>query len=569
MNPKKTQSGMPLRFTADFHNKLVDTVKWAQRQQTLGGAGQHKFRSNATNVFVKNATGSDLPAFSVIELTGKLHAETDFIWNKSLNGEEVTALDTAVAITQNPSATGELVESVVAGTTIALINVISTSHKYADVTVGSTVLKSGESGRFRIVHPLTATGSQKAMVRFEGGGSSSEQKTAQVRNDSGYTVPEFGFLMVDGVVTTPTQDLASFKAAPVFRGIAPQSMTVFGNKRLVSVPGGAAPGETVDCILDGRVPARVYSEYKTGPLMAHLNYESSINDVSRLNARYDQTNFGFPILYRETGTGEKWALIDLMPQNQPAVIIGEATLTTGMFAGGSVALNSPFSYQGNPWSTSQLWQNGIVRTLATPTSLKISGPSAWIGEATVTIKITYSELPLAGSSGFYRVPGFRAIWSLLFPPAGFEYGFNEAVEISEKPGLVSGADYLGVISSGGSSGTYYSLTQPIFFQSGPGALAKNGADIFSTLSVQLLGGTGSGRITVTPVNCSLFLHEVDPMLDRFGQSGGGVIPVGGYLSSGAVADPLAPLKEGVSPATGALYSNGLRTVTPGSGFGFE
>jgi hypothetical protein len=167
MNPKTTQAGMPLRFTADFYNKLVDTVKWAQRQQTLGGAGQHKFRSNATNVFVKNATGSDLPAFSVLELTGKLHAETDFIWNKSLIGDTPTDCSLPVAITQAPSANGELVECVIAGATIAWVRVDSLGDRFASPIPGAYTLgTSFENGMFRILEPLTELGRQRLLVAY-------------------------------------------------------------------------------------------------------------------------------------------------------------------------------------------------------------------------------------------------------------------------------------------------------------------------------------------------------------------------------------------------------------------
>lgn len=569
-NRRKTKTGLPMSFPAGVYNDILDVIRDYKRSRSLGGAAQRGAPATETRVLIKNASGSAITnPFSVLEVSARLGAAEDYRNKKTLQGVTPTSAARPVAILQAGAASGELVEAVVAGTTLARVNVVSTSDRYADAVSGdSDKLKSGAAGRFEIVEPLTSTGIQVVQVRFAGG-TAATTGLPKVKNLSGYTVPEWGFLLVDGVDPLPSVDLPGFMSSPVFRGVAPNALTVFGNKRIVSVPGGAAPGETVDCILDGRVPARVYSEYKTGPLMAHLSYESSVNDVSRLNALHDQTNFGFPILYRERGTGEKWALVDLMPQNQPAVIIGEANLTTGIFAGGSASLGSPFTYQGNPWTSGQLWQNGIVRTLSTPTALLIDGPSAWIGEAAVTFGISYSQLPLAGSSGFYRVPGFRAIWSLLFPPSGFDYGFNEAVEISERPGLVAGSDYLGIISGSGSSGTYYTLTQPIFFQSAAGPLEKNFAQIISTLSVQLLGGSGSGRLTVTPINCSLFLHEVDPMLERFTHGGGGVVPVGGYMSSGSVPDPLAPLKSGITSGTGFLTSSGFRTVTPGSGFGFE
>lgn len=159
-----------MSFSASFYNRLVDMLAWAEREQSLGGAGQTKLRSNATNVLVKNGTGETLPAFSVLEISDRMHGDTDFIWMKSLYGSQPTGCSTPVAITQGPCGENQMVECVIAGATIARVRVDSLGDRFASPVAGETFLASNfDGGMFRILEPLTSTGVQRLLVAYHFG----------------------------------------------------------------------------------------------------------------------------------------------------------------------------------------------------------------------------------------------------------------------------------------------------------------------------------------------------------------------------------------------------------------
>lgn len=167
MDPKKTQPGMPLQFSASFYNRLIDVVKWVETQKSLGSAGQTGMRSNATNVQVKNTSGKQIAAFSVLEVVDRVEEEKDFIWLKTLVGDTPSGCEVPVAITQAPSKDGELVDCVIAGATIARVRVDSLGDRFASPISGETFLGSSyENGAFRILEPLTETGIQRLLVAY-------------------------------------------------------------------------------------------------------------------------------------------------------------------------------------------------------------------------------------------------------------------------------------------------------------------------------------------------------------------------------------------------------------------
>jgi len=156
-----------------------------------------------------------------------------------------------------------------------------------------------------------------------------------------------------------------------------------------------------------------------------------------------------------------------------------------------------------------------------------------------------------------------------FNPGGFTYAFAKTAEMSNAPGLCVGSDYLGVVSGTSPLGTYYTISVPFFFQSSSGLLESNGAEISFRIYCYLLGGSNSGAVLFGANSLSLIMHEVDPLLAQFSAGSGIISPAGGFVSSGSVADPLASLKTGIAPGTGALYSGGIGAKTFGSGVGFE
>ena len=167
MEPKKTKPGMPLQWSAGFYNRLVDVLRWAERQQRLGGIDVTKSRSNATNVLVKNDTGRKLPAFAVLEIRERAQSGIDFFLLKTLIGDTPTDCALPVAITQAPSKPGELVECLIAGATIAWVRVDSLGDRFASPIPGAYTLGSSfEEGSFRILEPITQTGRQRLLVAY-------------------------------------------------------------------------------------------------------------------------------------------------------------------------------------------------------------------------------------------------------------------------------------------------------------------------------------------------------------------------------------------------------------------
>jgi hypothetical protein len=390
---------------------------------------------------------------------------------------------------------------------------------------------------------------------------------------SGYTVPEWGFLLIDGADPIPSVNLAGFKASPVFRGVAPSqwnNFSVFSNKRLVSVPGGAAPGETVDCILDGRVPARIYSEYQSAPLMCHISRNEGILEVDGLEAFHEQTNFGFPILYREPGRGVKWGLVDLMPQNQPASIhMSAINNLRGGVPVGVITTGTPYSYRGNPWSGAQIESNGNVNFVSTPTGIHFDGPSAWTGTISFVFRLVYSNLQLLGSTGLYKVPGVRVQLNFLTGIDNNLYRrrYGDPVEFTLPPSVVAAAD-VGALTGWQMYQVHNTLTLPFSIQTEEGIRGKTGTEFKIEVNAWRSIGSDSAQVTLAPTYATLIMHEIDPFLPRF-LGDPVVVPAGGYVSSGSIPDPLAPLKEGIDPAFALASSGGLRSVTPGTGFGFD
>ena len=61
---------------------------------------------------------------------------------------------------------GEIDDAHISGVCVAKVNIQSTSDRYAFVESSSNVLKSGKTGQFKLLGPVTATGEQSVVVNF-------------------------------------------------------------------------------------------------------------------------------------------------------------------------------------------------------------------------------------------------------------------------------------------------------------------------------------------------------------------------------------------------------------------
>jgi len=119
-----------------------------------------------------------------------------------------------------------------------------------------------------------------------------------IKNGSGFDRNQFDVLGIDDVFPTPTSNLNAFKAGPILHGVTPATSHA-GKFAILLEP--AANGKIVRCCAAGICRAKVdvsdtshlYAEVKNGDA-------GSLQSVLKGSAR---------ILWQESGTGVKWALI--------------------------------------------------------------------------------------------------------------------------------------------------------------------------------------------------------------------------------------------------------------------
>ena len=133
------------------------------------------------------------------------------------------------------------------------------------------------------------------------GSGVSQNDFVLVRNDSGATVNRFHILGIDDVVITPTANLAEFKNNLIFSGITPTTAAHYGkfvimNERLVD-------GKIGRAYVMGAVIVQIDITDA-----AHLYADVKDSDRTMLQSK---VNGCAGILWRETGTGTKWAAVRL------------------------------------------------------------------------------------------------------------------------------------------------------------------------------------------------------------------------------------------------------------------
>ena len=460
-------------------------------------------------------------------------------------------------------------------TTGEAVPIVFLDARHSGLTT-STTLSERATAQQAVAATLDGTlpdvGTDGVVIRYERqwffipSSSSGSGLVTQVKNLSGYTVPAWGFLMVDGVEVTPTANLSSFQDTPVFRGFAPNPHGVYSGKRIVSIPGGAAAGETVTCILDGRVPAKIYSQYHANPLMCHVTGDGTINDVTRMNARHKQTNYGFPVLYREAGTGEKWGIIDLMPQNGPAAFYAVLNGPYGLTIQSTVSTK----WQGNPFrifqptaTTLQTAGSTMVDLLSDQTHIRIDGESDWYGEVMLHLAVTHPMQTISGIPSLKQSSGAKVVIQMGATGGGSVVYATAAHSIP--PVVNSWTNFTGLTER-------VTLTVPFYYKAPQGRYVNNASGFNVGIAIEK-----SPMITGTAIavaeGAALFMHEVDPMALTGWTPIGGTIPGGGVVmnsgSNGNLEQNVVVAGSFIPSSTVVVTSGGLRTAGLGFGSGFE
>ena len=180
-----------------------------------------------------------------------------------------------------------------------------------------------------------------------------------VKNDSGSDQLQFAVLGIDDAMITPTDNLGEFKSRPMFSVVtpnvplqtSPQPHESDHRNRFVVLFEPIAAGKIgrawSSCACPVQVNTTLDLDYKTAlPVDAQTGY-------------LEASDFGsVPLLWRESGTGLKWALINMSPEAQ---MISGLTLT-----------------QGDPVSGDPLWREiwAVVPTVMDRTGYPATGEEA-------------------------------------------------------------------------------------------------------------------------------------------------------------------------------------------------
>lgn len=134
-----------------------------------------------------------------------------------------------------------------------------------------------------------------------------------VRNDSGATVNRFGILGVDSIVISPTANLDEFKNHPVLSVVAPVVPDHSENFVILTEPlahQAAAADRTIgSAVIDGLAVVQVDVQNADHEFAVLVNAQST-----KLKSAVSGPA---QIIYKESGTGDKWAVVRLGGRTLP------------------------------------------------------------------------------------------------------------------------------------------------------------------------------------------------------------------------------------------------------------
>ena len=168
---RKVRPGQPLRITAKAWNRVLDSV--ATQPEFLGGGGAYG-RINHV-VQIKNTTGSTVPKWGVLEITGVVNDPTagdsslaQFQDVPILEGgtpSSTTAGKFVVAV--EPIAAGKFGRAAIDGVVQVKVEVDKATDKFVTCKASASELKTGPTGEGLILWKEDGTGTNKwALVRI-------------------------------------------------------------------------------------------------------------------------------------------------------------------------------------------------------------------------------------------------------------------------------------------------------------------------------------------------------------------------------------------------------------------
>lgn len=166
---RTVREGEPFRPSADFHNATVETIRGFRAWLTGANPGRNLY--NGLAVKLRNDTGSNRIQYDVVGISDTLVSATAARFKSQIRlvGTTPDADDHRgkFAILRHPIKAGKIGLAIVAGVTPAKINVLSTSHQYADVKDGDTAcLETCAGGGARILYLAGSSGVVWGVVRI-------------------------------------------------------------------------------------------------------------------------------------------------------------------------------------------------------------------------------------------------------------------------------------------------------------------------------------------------------------------------------------------------------------------
>ena len=236
---------------------------------------------------------------------------------------------------------------------------------------------------------------RQADVGVEGAGVPRQHGLIPVRNDSSADLERFHVLAIDEPLFAPEEEgEQAFQNTIALKGIKPDEHTLPGAFVVAREP--IADGAIGLCVAHGVTPVRVLVEDEDHGFADIKNGETVLVSAG---------SGGTPILWKESGTGEKWAVIEIgrPPRDRFVAILGEAVEISGeMFR---------WRY---PWHEARLDGDPGSETYGRYVKLE-HGLSSGGDEAKYAINLFeshHSEVPPDDPEG---TDGFGALKSLFIP----------------------------------------------------------------------------------------------------------------------------------------------------------
>jgi hypothetical protein len=127
------------------------------------------------------------------------------------------------------------------------------------------------------------------------------KSTVRVRNETGVGIQRFYVLGISDILIDPSRNPVEFKDNWMLRGIIPDAQEHVGN--FVIALEGADDNASAICTIDGTTPVQL-------DVVAENHQYADIKDGDATQLQSSDAGSA-RILYKEAGTGTKWALVEL------------------------------------------------------------------------------------------------------------------------------------------------------------------------------------------------------------------------------------------------------------------